>query len=127
MFGSVWDSLILVWDNFPLTHLPPTSQQTISPYPEIMIGKILRSTEHFLIFQVRDLLLRLNTASPYKVSGPESQDIPRYFVFDNFFSSVICMDFEIGQNLDFLKLGQRRLGMSGMDIVDVKVVCIGPL
>ena len=37
------------------------------------------------------------------------------------------MDFEIGQNLDFLKLGQRRLGMSGMDMVDVKVVCIGPL
>ena len=48
-------------------------------------------------------------------------------IFDNFFSSVICMDFEIGQNLDFLKLGQRRLGTSGMDMVDVKVVCIGPL
>ena len=48
-------------------------------------------------------------------------------IFDNFFSSVICMDFEIGQNLDFLKLGQRRLGMSGMDMVDVKVVPIGPL
>ena len=32
-----------------------------------------------------------------------------------------------GQNLDFLKLGQRRLGTSGMDMVDVKVVCIGPL
>ena len=47
--------------------------------------------------------------------------------FDNFFSSVICMDFEIGRNLDFLKLGQRRLGTSGMDMVDVKVVCIGPL
>ena len=37
------------------------------------------------------------------------------------------MDFEIGQNLDFLNLGQRRLGMSGMDMVDVKVVPIGPL
>ena len=36
-------------------------------------------------------------------------------------------DLKIGQNLDFLQLGQRRLGMSGMDMVDVKVVCIGPL
>ena len=48
-------------------------------------------------------------------------------IFDNFFSSVICMDFEIGQNLDFLRLGQRRLGTSGMVRVDVKHVCIGPL
>ena len=36
------------------------------------------------------------------------------------------MDFEIGQNLDFLKLGQRRLGMSGMDMVDVKVFVLVP-
>ena len=47
--------------------------------------------------------------------------------FDNFFSSVICMDFEIGQNLDFLKLGQRRLGTSGRVRVDIKVVPMGPL
>ena len=71
---------------------------------------------------MRKLILRLKTAIQYKGSGTEPQDILRYFVFDNFFSSVICMDFEIGQNLDFLKLGQRRLGMSGMDMVDVKVV-----
>ena len=50
-----------------------------------------------------------------------------YFVFDNFFSSVICMDFEIGQNLDFLQLGQRRLGTSGRVRVDIKVVPVGPL
>ena len=56
-----------------------------------------------------------------------SQSVQGYFVFDNFFSSVICMDFEIGQNLDFLRLGQRRLGTSGMVRVDIKVVCIGPL
>ena len=37
------------------------------------------------------------------------------------------MDFEIGQNLDFLKLGQRRLGTSGRVRVDIKVVPIGPL
>ena len=92
-----------------------------------MIGFESLLPYHFLIFQLRELRLRLNTASPYKSWGFESQDIPRYFFFDNFFSSVICMDFEIGQNLDFLKLGQRRLGMSGMDMVDVKVVCIGPL
>ena len=36
-------------------------------------------------------------------------------------------DLKIGQNLDFLQLGQRRLGVSGMDMVDVKVVPIGPL
>ena len=34
---------------------------------------------------------------------------------------------KIGQNLDFLQLGQRRLGTSGMDMVDVKIVPIGPL
>ena len=28
--------------------------------------------------------------------------------------------------LDFLKLGQRRLGTPGMVLVDRKVVCIGP-
>ena len=38
MFGSVWECLMLIWDNFPLTHLPPTSQQTILPWPDIMIG-----------------------------------------------------------------------------------------
>ena len=36
-------------------------------------------------------------------------------------------DLKIGQNLDFLRLGQRRLGTSGMVRVDIKVVCIGPL
>ena len=35
--------------------------------------------------------------------------------------------FKIGQNLDFLQLGQRRLGTSGMVRVDIKVVPIGPL
>ena len=34
---------------------------------------------------------------------------------------------KIGQNLDFLKLGQRRLGTSGAVRVDIKVVPIGPL
>ena len=51
-----------------------------------------------------------------------SRSVQGYFVFDDFFSSGICMDFEIGQNLNFSNLGQRRLGMSGMDMVDVKVV-----
>ena len=36
-------------------------------------------------------------------------------------------DLKIGQNLDFLKAGQRRLGTSGMVRVDMKVVSIGPL
>ena len=36
-------------------------------------------------------------------------------------------DPEIGQNLDFLQLGQRRLGTSGVVRVDIKVVPIGPL
>ena len=36
-------------------------------------------------------------------------------------------DPKIGQNLDFLKLGQRLLGTSGVVRVDVKVVPIGPL
>ena len=44
-----------------------------------------------------------------------------------FFRQSYAWILKIGQNLDFLKLGQRRLGMSGMDMVDVKVVCIGPL
>ena len=39
MFWSVWNFLLLIWDNFPLTHLPPTSRQTILPWPNIMIGK----------------------------------------------------------------------------------------
>ena len=34
---------------------------------------------------------------------------------------------EIGQNLDFLQLGQRRLGTSGVVRVDIKVVPVGPL
>ena len=34
---------------------------------------------------------------------------------------------KIGQNLDFLKLGQRRLGTCGRVRVDIKVVPIGPL
>ena len=36
-------------------------------------------------------------------------------------------DLKIGQNLDFLQLGQRRLGTSGRVRVDIKVVPIGPL
>ena len=48
-------------------------------------------------------------------------------IFDNFFRQSYAWILKIGQNLDFLKLGQRRLGTSGMDMVDVKVVCIGPL
>ena len=48
-------------------------------------------------------------------------------IFDNFFRQSYAWILKIGQNLDFSKLGQRRLGMSGMDMVDVKVVCIGPL
>ena len=36
-------------------------------------------------------------------------------------------DPKIGQNLDFLQLGQRRLGTSGVVRVDIKVVPIGPL
>merc|ERR1711888_107690 len=72
----------------------PNHQQTISPFPEIMIGFESLLPYHFLIFQLREPRLRLNTASPYKSWGFESQDIPRYFGFDNFFSSVICMDFE---------------------------------
>ena len=36
-------------------------------------------------------------------------------------------DLKIGQNLDFLQLGQRRLGTSGVVRVDIKVVPIGPL
>ena len=48
-------------------------------------------------------------------------------IFDNFFRQSYAWILKIGQNLDFLKLGQRRLGMSGMDMVDVKVVPIGPL
>ena len=31
-------------------------------------------------------------------------------------------DLKIGQNLDFLNLGQRRLGTSGVVRVDIKVV-----
>ena len=34
---------------------------------------------------------------------------------------------KIGQNLDFLNLGQRRLGTSGVVRVDIKVVPSGPL
>ena len=33
-------------------------------------------------------------------------------------------DLKFGQNLDFLKLGQRRLGTSGVVRVDIKVVPI---
>ena len=36
-------------------------------------------------------------------------------------------DPKIGQNLDFLQLGQRPLGTSGVVRVDIKVVPIGPL
>ena len=36
-------------------------------------------------------------------------------------------DLKIGQNWDFLELGQRRLGTSGVVRVDIKVVPIGPL
>ena len=92
-----------------------------------MIGFESLLPYHFLIFQLRELRLRLNTASPYKSWGFESQDIPRYFFFDNFFRQSYAWILKIGQNLDFLRLGQRRLGTSGMDMVDVKVVCIGPL
>ena len=45
----------------------------------------------------------------------------------NFFRQAYAWILKIGQNLDFLKLGQRRLGTSGMVRVDVKHVCIGPL
>ena len=38
MFGSAWDCFMLTWDNFSLTHLPPTSLNHLSPFPDIMIG-----------------------------------------------------------------------------------------
>ena len=41
MFGWLWDYLLLNkvdLGQLPLTHLPPTSQQTILPWPDIMIG-----------------------------------------------------------------------------------------
>ena len=44
-----------------------------------------------------------------------------------FFRQSYAWILKIGQNLDFLNLGQRRLGTSGMVRVDIKVVCIGPL
>ena len=44
-----------------------------------------------------------------------------------FFRQSYAWILKIGQILDFLKLGQRRLGTSGMVRVDVKHVCIGPL
>ena len=75
MFGSVWDSLLVIWDNFPLTHLPPASQQTLSPFLQIMIGFESLIPYHSLIFQLRELLLRLNTASPYTNSGSEPQKL----------------------------------------------------
>ena len=48
-------------------------------------------------------------------------------IFDNFFRQSYAWILKIGQNLDFLRLGQTRLGTSGMVRVDVKHVCIGPL
>ena len=48
-------------------------------------------------------------------------------IFDNFFRQSYAWILKIGQNLDLLKLGQRRLGTSGRVRVDIKVVPIGPL
>ena len=47
--------------------------------------------------------------------------------FEHRFGQSPLTDVKFGQNLDFLQLGQRRLGTSGMVRVDVKHVCIGPL
>ena len=127
MFGSVWDCLLLIWDNFSLTHLPPTSQQTISPFPEIMIGKNLRLPYCFVIFQLRELILRLNTASPCTSLGFEPQELRGKLPIDLREGQAPLTRSKIGQNLDFPNVGQRRLGTPGMVRVDIKVVSIGPL
>ena len=45
-----------------------TDQPTdLSPFLQIMIGKKKRSPQCFFISQLRELKLRLNTASPYSI------------------------------------------------------------
>ena len=61
MFGSAWDCFMLTWDNFPLTHLPPTSLNHPSPFPEIMIGTDSRIQDADLIFQDGEPIFWLRT------------------------------------------------------------------
>ena len=56
MFGSAWDCFMLTWDNFSLTHLPPTSLNHPSPFPDIMIGTDSRPELCSAIFQVEELI-----------------------------------------------------------------------
>ena len=46
---------------------PPTSQQTLLPYPNIMTGTIKHPKRCSAIFHVRDLIFWLKAVNPYSI------------------------------------------------------------
>ena len=83
MFGSVWECLKLIWDNFPLTPLPPTSQQTLSSFLQIMIGTIQGAKLRSAIFQYYDLFFWLRAVHPYSIPWFKSHLTQMKLTFDH--------------------------------------------
>ena len=69
----------------------------------------------------------LKALHPYSIRGFWSHLIPMKLTNEHRWGQSPLPDLKTGQNLDFLQLGQRRLGTSGVVMVDIKVVPIGPL
>ena len=126
MFGGLWDCLLLIkvdLGQHPLTHLPPTSQQTILPWPDIMVGSRRALQWGSAIFQVRDPIFWLkvsNTCSiPGKLWNRSKVEVANWASG----GQSHLTDFKKSQNIGFFEL---RSEVSGMVLVDRKVVCIGP-
>ena len=77
MFGSAWDCFMLTWDNFSLTHLPPTSLNHPSPFPEIMIGTESLPRFSSAILRVEDFIFWLKAPYPYSIRRFKSQSPSR--------------------------------------------------
>ena len=64
MFGRLWNCLMLITVDLG-QHLPPTGQQTILPWPDIMIGTIKHRENAPFVFQVREPRFGVKLPDPY--------------------------------------------------------------
>ena len=78
------------------------------------------------ILRVEDFIFWLRAVHPYSILGFKSQSPSRKLPIEPREGQSHLTDLKICQNLDFFKLGQRRLETCGMVLVERKVVCIGP-
>ena len=113
MFWWLWDCLLLIkvdLGQHPLTHLPPTSQQTILPWPNIMVGSRWALQWGSAIFQVRDPIFWLKVSNTCSILG-KLRNRSKVEVAN--WASGVKVTWPISKKIkksDFLNFGQRCLG-----------------